>query len=109
MQGRALILVTALLASAAAFAGQDLTPTNFGKMEPVVFDHTAHAERRDCDDCHHNKGNEHRCGYCHKVEEQNGVPSLQDAAHREGQGKCWACHLKEDVKQPLDCEDCHSG
>ena len=41
-------LGTMLSMSVAAFATQTLTPTNFGEMEPVVFNHTEHAEREDC-------------------------------------------------------------
>ncbi|HSH69567.1 MAG TPA: cytochrome c3 family protein [Deferrisomatales bacterium] len=109
MKRTGLLLGTVLVASTAAFAGQNLTPTNYGEMEPVVFNHTAHAGRADCSSCHHTKSQEHRCGYCHKAEATGDVPSLEDAAHREGAGKCWACHLKEKAKRVLDCEDCHSG
>ena len=109
MKCAGLVLAAALLAWTAAFAGEKLTPTNYGEMEPVVFNHTQHADRVGCENCHHNPNAEHRCGYCHKAEERDGVPALEDAAHREGVGKCWGCHLKEKVTRPLECEDCHSG
>ena len=109
MKRTGLLLAAVLLASAAAFAGQNLTPTNYGGMEPVVFNHTAHAGRADCSSCHHNQSMEHRCGYCHRAETLEGVPSMEDAAHREGVGKCWVCHLKEKAPRALDCEDCHNS
>ena len=102
-------LAATLLASTAVFAGSDLTPTNYGEMEPVVFNHTEHAERVGCPNCHHNPGAEHRCGYCHGPKARNGVPSLEQAAHRKGAGKCWTCHLKKGATRPLKCEACHRG
>lgn len=103
------LLLAALLLATAAFAASELTPTNYGDMEPVVFNHTDHAGRIDCSRCHHNSTMEHRCGYCHKDQERDGVPSLEDAAHGEETGKCWGCHRKEKARHALDCEDCHSG
>jgi len=109
MRRSVVLLATMLLVSTAVFAGSNLTPTNYGEMEPVQFNHTEHAERVGCPNCHHSSGAEHRCGYCHRPKARNGAPALEQAAHREGAGKCWACHLKEKAIHPLECEACHRG
>ena len=94
-----------------ARAEQDVTVTNFGEMDPVVFDHTTHAETHGCEACHHVKrsGGAHRCGTCHLEQETKAGIKLEDAAHKEGVGKCWGCHLKKEARKKLDCEDCHRG
>lgn len=102
-------LGVALLVAGTAQAKQLLTVTNFGEMEPVVFDHTAHAESFGCETCHHAKrsGGAHRCGTCHTGKAVRKIPTFEDAAHKEGLGKCWGCHLKEGARKKLECEDCH--
>ena len=94
---------------ALAAAGQRITVTNYGEMDPVVFDHTRHAEEHGCDTCHHAKGSEgaHRCGGCHRAEGGKGSLRLEEAAHKEGVGKCWGCHRGPSARKKLDCDDCH--
>ncbi len=106
-----MVLAGLLAGTGATLAGQKLRPTNYGEMEPVVFDHTKHAEDVGCPGCHHPERSEgsHRCGGCHLAEERSGYLSLEDAAHKEGVGKCWSCHLKERARHALECEDCHRG
>lgn len=94
-----------------AGAKQDLTVTGFGSMDPVVFDHTTHADAHGCEACHHAKqsGGAHRCGTCHLANDTKGGMKFEDAAHKEGVGKCWGCHLSPEARRKLDCEDCHKG
>jgi len=100
------------LACAAGTAGavQEITVTNYGEMEPVIFNHTRHAEDLGCDTCHHAKGTEgaHRCGACHRGEDGKTL-RFEEAAHKDGVGRCWPCHLAPKARKPLECEDCHRG
>ncbi|MBI5017854.1 MAG: cytochrome c3 family protein [Deltaproteobacteria bacterium] len=100
-----------VLGPAGVRAGQDVTVTNFGEMEPVVFDHTSHAESHGCDTCHHPKssGGAHRCGSCHRAQDTKAGMKFEDAAHKEGVGRCWGCHLKKGARKALECEQCHRG
>ncbi|GAB6062032.1 cytochrome c3 family protein [Deferrisoma palaeochoriense] len=104
------ILVVALVGPAAA---QRIQVTNYGEMEPVLFPHSEHAERFHCDTCHHPERSEgsHRCGACHRATPEGGTPSMEQAAHGEGDvtGKCRPCHFGPKAKKALECEDCHSG
>jgi hypothetical protein len=90
---------------------QEVTVTNFGEIEPVVFNHTAHAEAHGCEACHHPKRatGAHRCGSCHLAQDTKTTMKFEDAAHKEGVGRCWACHLKKGARKKLECEDCHRG
>ncbi|MBE0617540.1 MAG: hypothetical protein IH608_06400 [Proteobacteria bacterium] len=94
---------------AVAAAGQRITVTSYGEMDPVVFDHTGHAEDLGCETCHHAKGSEcaHRCGGCHRAEDGSGSLRLEEAAHKDGVGKCWGCHRGPKARKMLDCDDCH--
>lgn len=107
--GAACTLGLWLALAGTALAKQPLKVTNFGDNDPVVFDHTTHAESFGCEACHHPKrsGGSHRCGTCHVAEGSKQVLSMEDAAHKEGVGKCWSCHLKNGAQKKFECEDCH--
>lgn len=110
--GFALLAAAALAASAAmGSAGRRIAVTNHGEMDPVVFDHTRHAEEMACDTCHHPSATEgaHRCGACHGPQAAEGAMSLEEAAHKEGVGKCWRCHQGPKARKRLACEGCHTG
>jgi hypothetical protein len=81
--------------------------TNFGKKNPVTFDHAKHKDLN-CVSCHHKeKEGKYKCGECHKAEEQGKTPKLADAMHKKDVGKCWSCHRAEDAKNKFKCNDCH--
>jgi len=92
-------------------AGDRIAVTNFGEMERVIFDHDWHADELGCETCHHPRelGRSHRCGRCHQAEAEGPVIKLEDAAHKEGVGRCWKCHLAKGARKSLECEDCHRG
>lgn len=106
-----LVLAGALACVAFAADGQRITVTSYGGMDPVVFDHTRHAEDLGCETCHHPKGSggAHRCGGCHRAKDGKGSLRLEEAAHKPGAGKCWGCHLGPKARKKLDCEGCHRG
>lgn len=86
--------------------------TNFGKKDPVSFDHSKHkkADGKDvaCVSCHHNeKDGKYKCSECHKAEAKDKAISLADAMHKKDVGKCWSCHRAEDAKKKMKCNDCH--
>ena len=100
----------ALVAAALAGAAQEITVTNYGEMEPVIFNHTRHATDLGCDTCHHAQYTEgaHRCGACH-VGEDGKTLRFEEAAHKEKVGRCWGCHLAPKARKPMECEGCHRG
>ncbi len=106
-----LVVAGALACVAVAADGQRITVTSYGEMDPVVFDHTRHAEDLGCETCHHPKGSggAHRCGGCHRAKDGKGSLRLEEAAHKPGAGKCWGCHLGPKARKKLDCEGCHRG
>jgi len=115
-KARRLWVAACLLALVPGFARatqakQPLKVTNFGDMDPVVFDHTTHAESFSCETCHHAKrsGGSHRCGSCHEGEASAVAMTFEDAAHKEGVGKCWGCHFKNGAQKKLECEQCHGA
>lgn len=83
--------------------------TNYGKKDPVIFDHSKHSEI-DCKQCHHmaDEG-KYKCGDCHKAKEEGDAPSFKDAAHKKDMGKCYECHYARGAEHKLKCGDCHKG
>ncbi len=102
-----------LLGAWGAQGAQRIQVTNYGRKEPVLFSHSGHAERFPCDTCHHPQRSEgaHRCGACHRSEAEGEKPSLEKAAHGEGDppGRCRPCHFGPKARKPLECADCHIG
>jgi len=89
----------------------------FGTLErPVcVFDHDAHNEQaqiEDCAECHHvyedgklleaESSEGTGCAECHTLEAQGTQPGLRNAYHRQ----CKRCHV-EMKKGPVACGECH--
>jgi len=109
---RGVVCASLLAFGAVPLAGavQEIKVTNYGEMEPVIFNHTRHAEDLGCDTCHHAKGTEgaHRCGACHRGEDGKTL-RFEEAAHKDKVGRCWPCHLAPKARKPLECEDCHRG
>lgn len=96
-------LGTALAADAPAKAAP---VTNFGKKDPVMFDHAKHKDVK-CVACHHNEADgKYKCGECHKAEAAGKAISLKDASHGKT-GACYTCHYDKDAKNKLKCADCH--
>ncbi len=107
----AAVVVAAGLAQAAEAPGEPLQVTNFGKKDPVTFDHARHlAQQLDCERCHHNAAEgSYKCGACHGAEDADAVPRLKDAMHKRDLGVCYACHLDADAAHKLKCAECHKG
>jgi len=105
-----LVSLWALGLVGAAGAVQEITVTNYGEMEPVIFNHTRHATDLGCETCHHAQRTEgaHRCGACHLGDAGKNL-KFEDAAHKEKVGRCWACHLAPKARKSLECEGCHRG
>ena len=81
----------------------------------VTFSHLKHQERlkTDCQTCHHESCQEtppEACSNCHKKIVQimplGEAITLSNAFHT----RCIGCHqdkLKEDLKPPVKCQECH--
>ncbi len=119
MKKIALVAMSALFALGLSFGAAQAAEapkgpvkvTNFGKKDPVSFDHAKHKDVK-CEDCHHKQGNdkgEHKCGKCHGKDDnaKTKAPKLESSMHKKDVGVCYKCHRAEDAKHKLKCNDCH--
>jgi hypothetical protein len=109
-----LVLVT-------AYSQEDMTHVDNGVYDdpqrtPSVFNHEAHNEAAqidDCSECHHVYGDDGTkledessedllCSDCHGFEDEGRMPGLTKAFH----ANCKGCHQKE-KKGPVMCGECH--
>lgn len=128
MQKKHLITLLASMALAiaflapTAFSQEDMTqvPVDaFGKLErpQVAFEHDAHNERAELDDCvicHHSMTDDGKqdleyssegesCDSCHALERDDDGTPLMRAYHRQ----CIDCH-EQSLKGPVACGECHT-
>lgn len=113
--GAALLLTISMglgVASAVDAPKGPIQVTNYGKKEPVHFNHDKHVNNLKCEQCHHKAGDtadSYKCGGCHAAEADGDKPALKDAAHKKEVGKCYECHRKKGAEQEKKCKDCHGN
>lgn len=96
-----------------------ITVTNYGQRGTVTFDHSEHVKQEgmSCFLCHHKAEKDpknlklYKCGGndCHSLEDQDGKPRIQYAAHGKEVGKCYDCHWKKGAQERKRCNECHIG
>ena len=116
------VILATVIATAAfgamAFQRMDNSYFDAPRRPAAIFDHDAHNEQAELDDCalcHHvfdEEGNlsefdsseDQACGDCHGLKTVDRMPGLRKAYHL----RCKGCHLTVQ-KGPIICADCHAG
>ena len=83
-----------------------------GKLPPVPFSHTSHAEKEkiDCAVCHHKDkdvNNPQPCVSCHLIKEVKDNAAIAKEAYHKN---CITCHKDSAAKgkaAPVKCNECH--
>jgi hypothetical protein len=116
-----LMAAAVLLVLVTAYSQEDMTHVDNSvyhnpQRTPSVFNHEAHNEAAqidDCSVCHHVYGDDGTkledessedllCSDCHGFEDEGRMPGLTQAFH----SNCKGCHQKE-KRGPIMCGECH--
>lgn len=115
------VLLGSILCAVVAFSQEDMVVVDnrvfdHPQRTPSVFEHDAHneaAEIEDCAACHHvydddgvlvedESSEDSSCSECHGASDEGPTPSLRKAYHLN----CKGCH-GEQGKGPVLCGECH--
>lgn len=111
---KVLIAMCFIMVCGVAWAGNMTAPKDMirmgmpgGKMAPVEFMHSSHANYN-CTICHHKGNITEPCVMCHSdLKARRGDDSFYMAFHkRDSIHSCVGCHKIEKVG-PTRCSDCH--